>query len=760
MTPRRDICIAWSLRLVFAGLVLLCGLGSGALAQTLLPAGFFDTIGVTGTGQAAIEADVLSYDARADIITAEGDVVMAYEGYILRADRLVYRQGEGALTAEGNVEVIDAAGTRFVADHVDVTGNFKQAFVRSLTLTTADGSMVTAADADFSSELEIVLNEASYSPCGLCVDSKGRRIGWRVRATKIVYIRDKATIELFSPTLELLGVPMAWLPWLSIPDPSQPRASGFRLPRFDYTNQMGFAAELPYFWGPDNDTDVIFTPRLMSRQGALFAVQVTHRFTHGVADAKLSGVYQLDPSAFAGTVGDRQWRGAFQTSGHFTPYTDWAVGWSYTKFTDAQYLGDYKLTEGKNLVNEVYATHLTPDTFLDLRIQEYNLLGNVTPAQQEQHAKALPNIRGEHIVDLAGGWGQVRLNGSLLGVYRGADHTATHNGVPYVFAYRERKFHGFAEVSWQKQLITPGGFVVTPFAGVRLDAAHYDGASALYPTEVSLLSATPIAAIDVRWPIVAFTGDTSHIFEPIAQLVYRHSDTTLPGITNDNAQSFVLDDSNIFSYNRFSGTNRQETGLRANFGGRYQANFANGGWVELLAGQSFFLAGTNGLAIPDPTQTGLHTGLGTPASYAVLAARAGFSTVEANGKLQLDPNAGAPLIRRAEATGRWWNAYRFSVTAGYIYIPADPIIGVVADQHEAATAVGFPIADYWTGTAGLSWDITQNSWLDVTAGVLYDDKFLSFGVNASMTGPAHSTPNDFRVTANFRLRGPGGEFAF
>ena len=85
--------------------------------------------------------------------------------------------------------------------------------------------------------------------------------------------------------------------------------------------------------------------------------------------------------------------------------------------------------------------------------------------------------------------------------------------------------------------------------------------------------------------------------------------------------------------------------------GATRRNFDNGGWVELLAGQSFFLAGSNSLSIADPTQTGLHTGLGTPASYVVLAARGGFTGLEGNTKLQLDPNAGRPSIQRAEVGG-------------------------------------------------------------------------------------------------------------
>ena len=92
--------------------------------------------------------------------------------------------------------------------------------------------------------------------------------------------------------------------------------------------------------------------------------------------------------------------------------------------------------------------------------------------------------------------------------------------------------------------------------------------------------------------------------------------------------------------------------------------------------------------------------------------------------------------------------------------PPIPLIGTIADQHEVSATVGFPLADYWTATAGVAWDLATNQFLDVSGGVTYDDKYLVFGVNAGMTGPTHTTPNDFRISASFSLRGPGGVFAF
>ena len=111
MISRRDIGIAWSLRLVLAGLaVAMRVVRSRSPAQTLLPGGFFDNLAVSGTGKAVVEADTLAYDADADVITAEGDVVMSYER--LRPSRRPHRLPPARPARSqptGNVEVIDAA---------------------------------------------------------------------------------------------------------------------------------------------------------------------------------------------------------------------------------------------------------------------------------------------------------------------------------------------------------------------------------------------------------------------------------------------------------------------------------------------------------------------------------------------------------------------------------------------------------------------------------------------------------------------------
>jgi LPS-assembly protein len=735
-------------------------LAGGAMAQGLVPANFFNAPIKPGA-PTSVEADDLSFDGNTNIITASGNVVVSRGGYKVSGDHLVYNRLTSDAHFVGAVTIRDPANNVTETNDLQLTGGMKQALLDALTITSYDGARITADSADYDAALRTILNNATYSPCGECIDDKGRRIGWSMKATRVTQNRVDGSLALEQPSLAVLGIPIAWLPYLWLPDTSQGTVAGVRTPSFDYSEEIGLKVEVPVAVYSTRWTEVILTPTLLTGQGLLMGAEWIQRFDNGSFSVKASGLYQLNPGAFSFSEAQKDWRGALQSSGEFRPIADWKVGWSYTKFTDAAYLDDYRMTTAKSSVNEVYATNLTPDTYIDVRMQQFNRLGDVTEPSQRRQGKALPNARFEHFEELAPGMGRLEISGRLLGVRRDDDVPTRLIGsgsdaVPYNFGYSGEKTHAVFQAGWQNQWIGAGGFVATPYLGGRADVAYYDGTSTqpTAPGETTLWSATPIAAMDVRFPMAASDGSTVHLIEPIGQLVYRGSDTTAVGVTNDDAQSFVFDDTNLFSYNRFSGSDRQETGLRANIGGRYQANFVDGSYLELIGGQSFHLAGANAFASPGQAQTGVGGGLEDETSYAVLGAYGMFSGgLKAGGKVQLDTDEWR--VARA-GVGATYTYAGYSAMLDYDYIAVNADAGVLKDQHEVGAQVGVPVADYWTVKAGAYWDLSANTWLQISTGLVYDDGFLVVGAMASQNGPTHTSPDDTRFTASFRLKTPAG----
>ncbi len=726
--------------------------GDNYTPQRLLPSGFFDNFPTAGKGSIAVEADNLVYDVDANTIVARGNVRLSYEDYRAFADRAVYNRATGEVVLIGNAAVRGPDRVIYQGKRIDIKGDFKQAFVDALAMQTPNGALVTADKAEYRDKISTILQNGTYAPCGTCIDKNGNRIGWRVSAVKIVIDRKEKTMFLERPGLELLGAPIASLPFLWLPTPDNPIRQGLRPPRFAVSDKFGYGVGLPYMFSLGADTDFLFSPMLMSRQGLLLDGELTQRFGPGQARVRAAGLYQLDKSAFAGQVGDRDWRGAIQVSGSFTPVKSWNAGWSYLAFTDPAFIPDYKLT-GFDTINDVYVQHLSNNTFFDARLQEFKVLGNVPPSAQDRQGRTVPLVRLDHVAELGNSLGQVTISANFIGVNRALDHSATIGGVPYIYGYQGNKYHAMLKATWSRQWIAPGGIAFTPYLGGRIDLAGYDGASSLLPAS-TLFSATPIAALDVRFPLIALDGKSSYLFEPVAQLVYRGNSTSMTGITNDNAQGFVFEDSNLFSFNRFSGTDRQETGLRLNVGGQVMANFADKSWLRLIGGQSYQLAGINAFSVFDHAQVGNGSGLETTASYIVAGAAASFGGgVEAGGKIEIDP-AKVKVVRAALAGELDLN--RFKLSANYYFLAAQPGRGVFANTHTISANIGIPVADYWNVTGGVAWNLVARNWSQLSVGAQYDDNFLEYGARYKAIQNIASHKVDHSFTFNFKLKGPAG----
>jgi LPS-assembly protein len=737
---------------LFVGLVIFSA--TQAHAQ-LIPADFFNA-SIDAGAPTTVEASQIIFDSPANTITADGDVVLGQSGYILTGQSLVYNRATGDLRFIGEVVITDPSGNFTKTDALSVTGGMKQAFIESLTIVTYDGAEIAADSMDYDEALRTILERARYAPCGDCIDNKGRRIGWTVNSSRVIYNAEDGSLTLEQPTLAVLGIPVAWLPYLWLPDLSESTVTDLPQPSVDYSEQIGLKVEVPWSVYSSSTTSVLLAPSLLTRQGLLLGGEWVQQFDRGSFQIKASGIYQLDPEAFDFTEAQRRWRGAIQTSGEFVPAENWKVGWSYSEFTDAAYFSDYRVVVGKSRLNQTYATHLNRDTYFDARVQRHNLLGNIPKAAQKEQGIALPNVRLEQRFRLPQGAGQIMVDARMLGVWRETDSFSVRNGVPYTFGYAGRKTHASVEANWRNQWIA-GSAVVTPFVGIRADGAHYDGSSiqASAPEAGNMWSATPIAALDVRYPFVAGSADIVHYIEPIAQLVYRGGSTTSPGITNDDSQSVVFEDSNLFSYNRFTGIDRQELGLRANIGGRYVANFSSGSYVEFVAGQSFLLAGTNAFTVSDTSQAAVGSGLETAASYGVVGAYGSFiEGVEFGGKIQVDTTSLA--VARSHLGVKYDSENGWSSAFNYNYARAIPAAGVVIDQHEIGAELTLPIAEYWALSGGVYWDLASGTWLQVGGGVTYDDGYVVIGGTAVRTGDTHRSPNDTRVMGTFMLKAPAG----
>ena len=294
-------------------------------------------------GRMTVQAVEVDYDYNNQRVSAVGNVQMFYNGTSVEADKVIYDQKTKRLHAEGNIRLTDADGKVTYANIMDLSDDYRDGFVDSLRVDTADATRMAATRADRSAGNYTVFENGVYTACAPCKDNPKKPPLWQVKGARIIHDQTDKMLYFENAQLEFFGVPMAYLPYFSTPDPTVKRKTGFLMPSYTTVTGYGFGVETPFYWAIAPDYDATFNPRFTSRQGVLFQGEFRQRLINGSYQIRAYGIDQLDQGAYAGQPGDRQFRGGFDTKGQFAINDKWVWGWDGVLLSDYYFFSDYRL---------------------------------------------------------------------------------------------------------------------------------------------------------------------------------------------------------------------------------------------------------------------------------------------------------------------------------------------------------------------------------------------------------------------------------
>lgn len=725
--------------------------------------------------QMLLEADELSYNDDDQSVSAMGNVQIAYDGYTLVARQVTYNRTSGRVIAHGNVEIVEPNGNRIFAEEIDITDNFSDGFVSALRVETIENTRFAADSAERVDSNLTILNNGVYTACEVCKENPSKPPLWQIRARKVTVDKANETISYEKATFELFGKPIAYMPYFSHADPSIKRKSGFLIPGIQYSEELGIGVTSSYFFNLAPNYDITLSTTYYSRQGFLGQAEWRHRTANGAYNLHFAGISQDDQNAFKSYTIDanEEERYALQTSGKFDINSRWVFGWQYLLQSDRNFARTYNVTSQtlQDVTNEVYLTGLRGKNFFDIRTQKFLIQElSQTSNRQDKQAIVLPVIDHNYVFEAPVANGQLSYNFNLVNIERHKSDITNPDGVPGLQDNDER-FYGIAgkqsrvsaDLEWKTNYITGTGLMITPSLHGQVDAIHTDHNDLNSSNNPLLANETiyrtmPTAGLEIRYPLIAQDGFASHIFEPIAQVFASSDETHIGRFANEDAQSMVFSTANLFSRSKFSGYDRVEGGVRANVGFRYSASFHSGGSLDIMAGQSFHLAGLNSFAQRDTVNAGKESGLESKRSDYVTSAQlnsdTGFS-LRAAGRFD-EKNL---EMRRAETTASF-SSPKFSTSLNYTFIDAQPDYGFTSDRHQVTTSGSVKLHDYWRAFGAATFDIETNSVISDSIGIAYDDSCFSFSVAYSesrkkYTGDQSNQAITFRL--GFRTIGNYGQ---
>ncbi|MDP6183129.1 MAG: LPS assembly protein LptD, partial [Gammaproteobacteria bacterium] len=372
------------------------------LAATIIAAAF-DVAAQPSGAPAVIQADTVTHDQKLGNVVAKGNVEITQGDRILFADTVTYNQKTNSVTASGNIVLLEPNGDTMFADYVELSDDMRDGVIDQIRVLLADDSRFAAVRGRRKDGTKTTLTKAVYSPCKVCEDDPEKAPLWQLKASKIVHDKNVREIRYQHARLEMYGVPVAYTPFFSHPDPTVKRKSGFLTPSFGSSGNLGAFLQLPYFWAIDDSQDATFSPIYTRDEGVVFAGEYRRRFNAG--EFEVSGsLTEADRNIgtdFVEDVRRNEIRGHLFSKGRYDIDQTWRTGFDIERATDRSYLRrfnffgsqDNSLTSNASIEGFRGRNYAAANTYLyqDLRngvrpntplvapILDFNHIGTPTP---------------------------------------------------------------------------------------------------------------------------------------------------------------------------------------------------------------------------------------------------------------------------------------------------------------------------------------------------------------------------------------------
>lgn len=745
------------------GLAIAIGVSGGALDQAFAANSSASSFpkpkgGIFGPQQKLdktqplyLQGDELIYDTKGNSVTARGNVEIYYNNNILTADEVVYDQNANTLTAAGNVVLKDPNGNIIRADRYTLTDDFRDGFVQSLSIVTKDETRISAEQASRREGNITEFRNGRFTPCKA---AEGMPPLWCLSAASIVHDQQAGTITYQDAQFELLGVPILYLPYFQHADPSTKRKSGFLVPEVGTSSTLGTTVEVPYYFALSPSYDFTFHPLYTSEQGVLWQGDWRQRLANGQFTVKFAAIDQ-DADDLPSTTENRDdydgWRGSLETKGQFSLASWWKLGWDVTLESDDAFRRFYKLDSVllTDRINNVYLTGQSERNYFAVNLYHFGgLLLDDTP---QSESLVHPIIDHNYVFSDPVAGGELSVTSNALSFSRSD-----------VDGNQEYVTRAITEVKWRRRLTDQIGITYTPFAELRGDAYqlsdYIDPVTGVLVADDTVVRGLATGGATVAYPWAAATPDATHVIEPIGQIVARQRSVDQRQLPNEDANSLIFDDTNLFDTSKFSGYDRLETGTRTNVGLQYTFQSNTGGYARILAGQSFHLSGDNIYANPGTVGQGNFiyspsSGLETDRSdYVVGAYLAPSDIFRVISQSRFDES---DLALRQENLAAQLHVGPLLAQATYSYIAQDPEFADSPPLQEIIGLVGLKLTNQWSLQGSLRYDLEEGQRLTDMIQLRYgDDCFVLTATYAEsfIDDPNSQIVPDRSVMLRFELK--------
>ena len=662
-------------------------------------------------------ADEVQYDDPLALVVARGHVEISQSGRILLADTVSYNQRTDTVTASGNVSFSQPTGEIVFADFMELRDAMNEGFAKNVRMLLADRSRLAANTARRTNGNRTELRRGVYSPCDLCKNDPSAPPIWQLKAREIDHDRELRLIEFRDTTMEIDGWPVFYSPYISAPDPSVKRASGFLVPSAGGSNTLGANVTIPYFLVLGPDKDITLSPRFMTKAGVLLATNYRERFGNGTLDAIASVNHSEVGSGSSSSSEGDQWRGHINEYSVFDLNETYRTGLDVQRVSDQTYLQRFGF--GNPLLNAMtsrgYLEGFEKRASTDINMYAFQPLLPGIGDSTQPIVLPVANRNWQSPPDALGGrW---NLNANVLDIVRevGTQTRRLSLGSEWNRTFRD----GIGgQYNFSAGLRGDGYSIanLSPVSNPELPSAFFsvNKQPAVAPTATNFTTGRAFPQVGLVWsyPLIHRGAELTELIEPIAGGFVGPSSGNRRNIPDEDSLSFNFSDSDLFRRDRLAGYDILDTGQRVDYGAKLGLYDKDGGSYRLLIGQSYRAQPNTFLPLGSGAENRLSDAVGrvvlSPVSYLDLIYRFRFDT--------------SPLANRVQQVGISAGPSSLRVSGSFIYLPpqlqsqvvTNPATGqnvLYGKREQLAFTVTGKLTRYWSLQGSQTINLTNSTTL-------------------------------------------------
>ena len=521
----------------------------------------------TNSGDINFSSEKLKVDEKTKIMIASGNVIITNNNRQLTADKVEYDQNSDKAIATGNVKLKEKDGSIYESERVILTNEFKSVVAIPLYGELIDKSFIKSNNFKKNDLGESYFKEGVYTACE-CDFKQDVKPIWRVETKEIKHDPATKTIYLKHPVMRIFSIPVYYLPYLSFPDWTVKRRSGFLTPVYGYSKQNRFHIKVPYYYSPENDPtwDMTFTSHQNGKTGHADQLNIRKKYENS----------SLETNIYKGNLDTNKSDGDNVFGVNFKANSNLDNNWKMTiegKYADQEtFMRRYGFDSSDRYKSYLNLEKIKPNSISKIEI--YNIQ-NLDETSSNNEPVLAPSI-SHHIFDSNKSYNyDVKLNAHSI-----------YNDESYDI----KRWSGLAQINKKLNLTN---MVLEGDANFGLDLYSIQGRPSTDSNDnkyIDRLSSGFSVAASNQYGIMS--EEIGVVIEPKIQFSSVISSDRTDEVPNRDSSEFRLDQANLFLNNQYQGRDNIQRSDRINAGVSAYFMTEEMGDLNFFIGQSQKISGT------------------------------------------------------------------------------------------------------------------------------------------------------------------------